>query len=128
MLSPVGIASNSRKDKIPVPSSSQPGEELDNKSVCPRYVLSLGLTPLLLTLRRISSRDAYMLVYTRTPLPDLGRSSGSVLASNDSTVVVPFPPQHALNAVRALNSTHEEACKTHAEKYCFTIIFYACFA
>lgn len=128
MLSPVGIASNSRKDKTPVPSSSQPGEELDNKSVCPRYCCSPGLTTLLLTLRRISSKDAYMLVYTRTPLPGSGHSSGSVSASNSLTVSVPFPPQHASKAVHAINSTHEEACKTYAEKYYLTISFYVCFA
>jgi hypothetical protein len=127
MLSPVGIASNSLKDKTPVPSSSQPGEELDNKSVCPRYCCSLGLT-LLLTLRRISSKDAYMLVYTRTPLPDPGHSSGSVSASNSLTVSVPFPPQHTSKAVHAINSTHEEACKTYAEKYYLTISFYVCLA
>lgn len=78
-----------------VQSSSYPSEAIDNE--------------------RISSKDAYMLVYTRVPPPDWGCPSGSASAPNNFTPPVPFPPPHALTVVHAITSTHKEACKTYTE-------------
>lgn len=112
------ILNHSCHDRTLVQSSSYPSEAIDNESVLPcRLCCSPALTSQLSILRRISSKDAYMLVYTRVPPPDWGCPSGSASAPNNFTPPVPFPPPHALTVVHAITSTHKEACKTYTEKY-----------
>lgn len=56
----------------------------------------------------ISSRDAYMLIYTRAP-------EGSAEQSNSAED--PQPPARALHVVEELNATHEEACEEYTAEY-----------
>lgn len=92
-------------------------EKLTSLSFLPDVFL--GLTSQFVTLRRISSKDAYMLVYTRTPSASSAILDASTPTRNNITTPVPFPPPHALKVVRALNSAHDEACKAYTEKYIF---------
>ncbi|KAJ7724461.1 hypothetical protein DFH07DRAFT_854832 [Mycena maculata] len=84
-------------------SSPQAGPSSDNVPPRPTALYSES---------RISSKDAYMLIYAR-------REACS--SSQD----IPVPPSHALDVVNALNAAHDKACESYAEKekqadICFT--------
>ncbi|KAH9951255.1 cysteine proteinase [Amylocystis lapponica] len=77
-----------------------------------------------------SSRDAYMLIYSRVTkphsldAPSLSVNGGSSRVSPGSrsdsprepSTAVPTPPARALEVVTALNASHDEACEEYAKK------------
>ncbi|OCH88183.1 cysteine proteinase [Obba rivulosa] len=76
----------------------------------------------------VSSKDAYMLIYSRvggnsTPTSTAnghaehsGATNGHRVQSADEPTPAPMPPPRAAEAVKALNAAHKKACEDHAEK------------
>ncbi|THU87228.1 cysteine proteinase [Dendrothele bispora CBS 962.96] len=61
--------------------------------------------------RYISSRDAYMLIYTR--VTEEGHSSKSAESPGEG----PSPPSRAMEIVGALNDSHKKACEEYSNKF-----------
>jgi ubiquitin carboxyl-terminal hydrolase 48 len=59
-------------------------------------------------LSTITSKDAYMLIYTKKEFGKNVNESGAVSSTHIST---PCPPVWAVDAVRLLNAAHEGACE-----------------
>ncbi|KAG6814528.1 hypothetical protein H0H92_000054 [Tricholoma furcatifolium] len=62
--------------------------------------------------RYISSKDAYMLIYSRKL--DSGKLPS--MTNIEKTGDIPVPPSDALDVVKELNAAHDEACETYDNK------------
>ena len=70
-----------------------------------RFLYPLRVPILKAGARKLSSRDAYMLIYARCDSP------------NVSCLQPPTPPSDALNIVRAENMKHEGAIQVYKKRY-----------
>jgi ubiquitin carboxyl-terminal hydrolase 48 len=68
----------------------------------------------------ISSKDAYMLVYTRKDSPvDCNGTTTHKPNGDDpkqANVEPTIPPPRVLDVINSLNAAHDEACEAHVEK------------
>ncbi|KAI0688254.1 cysteine proteinase [Cytidiella melzeri] len=66
---------------------------------------------------RISSRDAYMLIYARSTGKDGVAQDSTVIAScrkkNRHDTAIPHPPERALQVIEDMNAQHARSCEEH---------------